>query len=135
MRNALIHFFRTAGQAVERRTLEASDPADRIVTYLRAVADELRPASPAFFADVAADPDARAVYERNTRFAAERVSELIAAGARDGTFRAVDAGFVADLVAAEMTRIQSGAVRDRAGLDDAAAYDELAQLVLNGIAR
>jgi hypothetical protein len=101
--------------------------------YLRAVADELRPASRRFFDDVAANPDGGAVYERNTKLAAERVSEMIAAGVAQGAFRAVDPAFVADLVASEMSRIQTGALHSRAGLSDAAAYDALAELVLNGI--
>jgi AcrR family transcriptional regulator len=135
VRNVLIHFFRSAGEAVDRRTDEAEDPAAKIVTYLQAVAAELRPASPEFFEDVAARPDARAVYERNTQIAAGRVSVLITGGVREGIFRKVDAGFVADLVTAEMTRIQIGEVRERTGLGDAEAYEALAQIVLRGISR
>lgn len=86
------------------------------------------------FTDVAAHPAARAVYERNTRIAAERVSEMIAEGVRVGAFRKVHAVFAADLIAATMTRIQSGEVNRHTGLSDAVAYDDLADLVLNGIA-
>ncbi|MDW5595786.1 TetR/AcrR family transcriptional regulator [Conexibacter stalactiti] len=131
--NALKQFFRTSAEAVERRTAAADAPADRIATYLRAVADALRPASPAFMADVAAQPLAREIYERNTAIAAERVAQLIADGVRAGDFRDVHAAFVADTVAATMQRIQTGQVLAATGLHDADAYDELAALVLDGI--
>jgi AcrR family transcriptional regulator len=131
--NAVRHFFRTATEAVEARTARETDPAARIAVYLRAVADALRPASPAFMADLAAHPATRAVYERNTAIAARRVAELIASGIGSGAFRKVHGAFVADTVAAQMSRIQTGAVLEATGLADAAAYDELALLVLNGI--
>jgi len=131
--NVVKQFFRTATAAVETRTAAAATPAERIAEYLRAVADQLRPASPAFIADLAAHPVAREVYERNTAIAAERVSQLIAEGVAAGDFRDVHAAFVADTVTAAMTRIQSGQVRAATGLRDADAYDELAALVLDGV--
>ena len=54
------------------------------VAYLRAVAVELAPASPAFFDDVAAFPPAAEVYRRNTRVAARRVRELVDEGIAAG---------------------------------------------------
>ncbi len=131
--NALKRFFRTAAERVEARTAAAKAGADRIATYLRAVADELRPASAAFMADLAAATRAREIYERNTVLAARRVSELIAEGVAAGAFRDVHAAFVADTVATSMQRIQTGQVRAATGLGDADAYDELAALVLDGI--
>ena len=76
---------------------------------------------------------AGSVYKRNTRIASERIAQLIAAGVGEGAFRSVDAKFVADLVANEMSRIQTGAVHSGTGLGDAEAYDALAELVLKGI--
>ncbi|MBB4663087.1 TetR family transcriptional regulator [Conexibacter arvalis] len=131
--NALKRFFRDATAAVEARTAAVADPADRIAEYLRAVADQLRPASTAFMADLAAHPLAREIYERNTALAAQRVSELIADGVRSGDFRDVHAAFVADTIAATMQRIQTGQVLAATGLRDADAYDELAALALDGI--
>lgn len=131
--NTVVRFFQTAAAFVETQTEAEREPAARIVAYLRAVAAALRPASPAFVADLAAYPPARAVYGRNTRLAAGRVHELIADGVERGTFRPVHAAFVADAVAATMVRIQSGAVRAATGLSDADAYDELAALVVDGI--
>ncbi|EHN09317.1 Transcriptional regulator TetR family [Patulibacter medicamentivorans] len=132
---AVRHFFRTATAFVEERTAAQDDPAERIVVYLRAVADALRPASAQFMADLADHPAAAEVYERNTAAAAERVRRLIAEGVDAGDFRAVHAAFVADTVAATMTRIQSGAVLRNTGLHDAEAYEELAALVLGGVRR
>lgn len=131
--NALKHFFRGATEAVEARTAAVEDPADRIAAYLRAVADQLRPASAAFMADLAAHPLGREIYERNTAIAAARVAQLIGEGVRAGRFRAVHEAFVADTVAAAMQRIQTGQVQAATGLDDARAYDELAALVLDGL--
>lgn len=131
--NAVKQFFRIATAAVERRTAEHEGSAARIAAYLTAVADALRPASVQFMADLGAHPPARAVYERNTRAAANRVRELIAAGVEGGEFRAVHAKFVADTVAATMERIQVGEVTRATGLRDSDAYQELTALVLTGI--
>jgi len=132
--NALRHFFARAGESVDRRAAAEDEAEARIVAYLRAVADELRPASPRFVADLATHPAAREIYERNTRIAAERVSVMIADGVERGSFRAIDASFAADLIATTMARIQGGEVGRGTGLSDAAAYEELADLVLHGIA-
>lgn len=131
--NAVKQFFRTATAAVERRTAEHDGSAERIAAYLMGVADALRPASVAFMDDLARHPPARAVYERNTRAAANRVRQLIAAGVERGDFRGVHATFVADTVAATMERIQTGAVTRSTGLRDSDAYEELTALVLTGI--
>lgn len=133
--NATVRFFRNATDAVETATARHDDPAERIVAYLRAVADALRPASSAFMADLADHPATRAVYERNTRVAAQRVGTLIGEGTASGAFRDVHGAFVADTVAATMRRIQTGEILAATGLHDAEAYDELAALVLNGIRR
>ncbi len=126
-------FFRTATAFVEARTAAEPDVARRIAAYLAAVADALRPASEAFMTDLVGHPAAREVYRRNTEIAAARVRALIADGVAAGAFRDVHAAFVADTVAATMVRIQRGEVRAATGLADAAAYDELAALVLDGV--
>ncbi|MCW3039831.1 MAG: regulatory protein TetR [Solirubrobacterales bacterium] len=132
--NVLKRFFQGATQRIEAHAAAPSDPAEQLVAYLRAVADELRAASPPFMRDIAAHPAARAVYEKNTRIAAARVRELIADGVERGGFRRVHGAFVADVVASVMVRIQSGEVERAVGLHDADAYDELAALVISGIA-
>lgn len=131
--NAVVRFFRAATVEVERRTAAADDPAAKIAAYFAAVADQLRPASDAFIADLTAHPTARQAYARNTRIAARRVRELLDEGVTSGDFRQIDVAFVADAAVTMMERIQSGAVRDATGLHDAEAYDELARLVLGGV--
>jgi len=131
--NVVVEFFRAATESVETATAEHSEPAERLVTYLRAVAAALRPASAAFIKDLADHPATAAVYQRNTEAAAVRVGQLIEEGIAAGAFRPVHGAFVADTVAATMRRIQTGQVVAATRLNDAQAYDELASLVLSGV--
>ena len=129
----VVHFFRGATGRVEARVVEAVGAREQIAAYLQAVADELRPASVQFMADLDAFAPARKVYQRNTALAARRVQQLVAAGVASGELRDVHAAFVADVVAASMVRIQQRQVAESTGLADAQAYTELAALVLHGI--
>lgn len=133
IRLVVVHFFRRATERVEAALGEATDPRARLVAYLDAVAAQLRPASAAFYDDMAASPAAREIYERNTAAAARRVEELVADGVMAGAFRPVHVGFVAQVLAAAMVAIQRRQVAARTGLDDAAAYTELASLVMDGL--
>jgi AcrR family transcriptional regulator len=129
VRGAVVRFFREATVRVEAA---AQGPPDRLITaYLEAV--ERATASPAFFDDVASFAPAAEVYERNTRLAARRIGQLIEHGVGAGSFRAVHAEFVADLVAAQMVRIQQREVAAATGLSDSQAYAELASLVTAGL--
>ena len=128
------HFFRKATDAVEAQLVAESDPAIRVTAYLSAVARALAPASPAFHRDLDAFAPGREVYERNTALAADRVRELIAGGVAQGRFREVHPALVADTVTTLMFRIGRGDTARATGLDDAAAYRELAALLLHGIA-
>lgn len=56
------------------------------------------------------------------------------AGVGDGTFRDVHTSFVAEIVSAAMVAIQRGEITRRTGLRDADAYQELATLLLRGVA-
>ena len=127
------HFFRKATAAVEARTATEEDPARQVTAYLAAVAGALAPASPAFYRDLDAFAPGRAVYEQNTVIAAERVRGLIADGVVQGRFREVHPALVADTVTTLMSRIGRGDTARATGLDDAAAYRELAALLLHGI--
>jgi hypothetical protein len=118
---------------VEAAVAPGDGAAGRVGSYLRAVATELSPASAQFFDDVAAFAPAAEVYERNTRAAARRVQELVAEGVAVGAFRDVHTGFVADVVTSTMVRIQQRRVAASTGLDDAAAYARLAELLLHGL--
>jgi AcrR family transcriptional regulator len=127
------HFFRKATDAVEAQTGRESDPALRVVAYLSAVARALAPAGPVFYRDLDAFPPGRETYERNTAMAADRVRELIADGVAQGRFREVHPALIADTVTTLMLRIGRGDTGRATGLDDAAAYRELAALLLHGI--
>ncbi len=127
-------YFKVAAANVERRIASERDAVARLARYLDAVATELQPASPAFHADVAAFPPAREVYRQNTAYAAERVRALIDEGVAAGSLRPVEAAFVAAAAREGMTAIQRGAIRGATGLDDAAAYRQLADLLVHGLA-
>ena len=134
VRAAVVRFFKAATARVEAVVAGIDDPAGRVAGYLRAVATELAPASPAFIDDVAGFPPAAEVYRRNTRIAADRVRTLVDEGVRSGAFRAVHAAFVADVVTAVMVRIQQRQLAAAIGLSDADAYANLAELLLHGMA-
>jgi AcrR family transcriptional regulator len=127
------HFFRKATAAVEADTVTEADPALRVTAYLSAVARALAPASRAFHRDLDSFAPGREVYERNTAAAAERVRELITDGVAEGRFRDVHPALVADTVTTLMFRIGRGDTARATGLDDAAAYRELAALLLHGV--
>lgn len=133
VRAAVVHFFRHATVEVEAQVARHADPAERLVAYLGAVAHQLAPASPTFFDDVAAFQPAAEIYERNTRAAARRVSELIDDGVRSGAFRPVHVALAADVITSAMVRIQTRQVAFATGLDDATAYEQLAELLLHGL--
>lgn len=130
----VVRFFRDAAERIEQLVAAEPDPKKRIGLYLTAVAKELKPASERFHADLAAFAPAREVYERNTRYAAQRVKSLIADGVNSGRFREVNAEFVGAVIAGTMAGIQRGELAASHHLSDAEAYEELASLVLNGIA-
>ncbi|MBF6101168.1 TetR/AcrR family transcriptional regulator [Nocardia cyriacigeorgica] len=130
---ATVRFFKRATATVEAEVSATTGSLERIAAYLTAVGEALAVASDRFMADLAAFTPAREVYERNTRIAARRVQELIDEGVATGEFRGVYAAFAADLAATMMVRIQQGGVRAATGLDDAAAYRELAAILTHGI--
>ena len=129
------HFFRRAAAEVEARAVDEDDPVLRVTAYLAAVASALAPAGPAFRRDLEAFAPARAVYERHTALAADRVRELVDEGVAAGRFRRVHPALVADTVTTLMFRIGRGDTGRATGLSDAAAYRELAALLLHGITR
>lgn len=132
---AVREFFRSATEQVEAAIMKVRKPARRVVAYLEAVADALAPASREFHDDVAAFQPAREIYQQNTEAAAQRVRQLIDDGRRSGAFRNVPTAFVAEVVTATMQRITSGEIQASTKLSDAAAYTELARLVVAAVRR
>lgn len=130
---AVRRYFRRAAGRIEERVAAEPDTGLRLQVYLAAVSDELVPASERFYADVAAYPPARDLYEENTRHASERIQVIVTEGVAAGRLRPVNARFVGAAVAEVMTAIQSGRIEDTAGLDDAEAYRLLAELVSRAV--
>ncbi|MGZ4699193.1 MAG: TetR/AcrR family transcriptional regulator [Oryzihumus sp.] len=128
-------FFARATEQIEAATRSCVDAPTRVGTYLGAIADELRPASAQFMADLYAFKPARRLYEVNTRIAGRRVRDLIEQGVTDGSFRAVNSAFVGEVVAATIVRIHHGDIATACHLSDADAFAELAQVVLHGVTR
>jgi AcrR family transcriptional regulator len=121
-------FFRRATERVEA-AVEAGAPAsDRIDSYLRAVAAELAPASPRFFADLERFAPAGDIYRQNTEIAARRVQELVLEAAPG-----IDAAFLGAVAGLVMESIHRGDVSRATGLDDSAAYRSLAGLIVAGL--
>ena len=126
-------YFRSAVSSVETRVADESDPSARVVAYLEAVADYLKPLSRRFMDDMLEFTPAAQVYKQNTAAAAERIRQLIAEGIDAGAFRDVHAAFMAEMVAATMFEIQRGEVFERLDLTDSEAYAELASLVIHAL--
>ncbi len=133
IRTAVRRYFRRAAERIEARVQAEPDTGQRLQVYLAGVSDELAPASEKFHADLAAYPPAQELYEDNTRRAAQRVQDIVAAGVADGRLRPVNARFVGAAVAEVMTAIQAGRIEAAAGVDDAAAYRALAELVQRAV--
>ncbi|MEU6390577.1 TetR/AcrR family transcriptional regulator [Streptomyces sp. NPDC046939] len=134
VREAVKHYFKNATAAVEKQVADTSAPAERVVVYLTAVAEQLRPLSRQFLDDMAEFDATREVYEANTRLAADRIRQLITEGVTAGAFREVHAAFVGEVAAATMQAIQRGEVSHRTGLSDSEAYAELASLIVHAVA-
>ncbi|GAB2742510.1 TetR/AcrR family transcriptional regulator [Salinifilum aidingensis] len=133
VRAATVHFFRRAAETVEDRVQRTTGARERITAYLAAVGEALSVTSEQFMTDLDEFAPAREVYEQNTAIAARRVRELVDEGVAAGEFRPVHAAFAADLTATMMVRIQRRGVSAATGLDDAAAYRELAAILTSGV--
>lgn len=132
-RRAVGQFFRTATERVEKRVAQAGDARERIAFYLLAAAEELKPASERFLADVAAYAPTQAVYERNAKAAAARIREFIQEGVADGIFRDVHARLVGEMAGWLIEGIQTGVLGRRAEVSHAESFAALSDLLLGGL--
>ncbi len=126
-------FFASATERVEAEVAASQLGLQAIAAYLRAVSAALAPASAQFFVDLSAFVPTDEIYAHNTSVAARRVQQLIDEGVAAGAVRPVHAGFVGAAVSAVMTAIHAGDISSASGLDDAAAYDQLAELVVSAL--
>jgi AcrR family transcriptional regulator len=124
---AVRRFFRTATERVEATAAGAHTDEDRLLSYLRAIAEELTPAGRAFIHDVEDFEPAREIYRRNTEAAADRVRELVESALPATS--TTDPHFVGAVAALVMESIQRGAIEARTGLDHAQAYAALGDLL------
>lgn len=123
-------WFEVSAEVVEAAVASHDEPLARVTAYLDAVSARLGLLSREFADDLTRNAAAAELYRRNTDRAADRIRALIAEGIERGAFRAVNASFTAETVAAVMLQIQRGEMGARLGLDDAAAYAELSTLVV-----
>jgi AcrR family transcriptional regulator len=126
-------FFASATQRVEAEVAASERGPRAIAAYLRAVSAALAPASAQFFLDLSTFAPTDEIYAHNTSVAARRVQQLIDEGVAAGAVRPVHAGFVGAAVSAVMTAIHAGDIACASGLDAAAAYDQLAELVVSAL--
>jgi len=122
-------FFQRATERVEKAVDPSAPAIDRIGAYLNAVATELAPASPQFFADLERFAPAGEIYRQNTRIAASRVQDLVMEAAPG-----IDPKFLGAVAGQVMESIHRGDVRATTGLDDSAAFHALAELIVAGVA-
>jgi AcrR family transcriptional regulator len=132
VRAVVRRYFQRAAGRIEARVAAEPDAGERLAVYFEGVATELAPASPAFYADLAAHPPAAEVYEENTAAAARRVEQLVTEAVAAGAMREVDPAFVGAAVAQVMSAIQAGRIGG-GSRDDASAYTSLSDLVLRGL--
>lgn len=134
-------FFRRATDRVEGLVRAESDPTRRVRVYLEGIAGELAPASRAFYEDLHDFAPTAEIYARNTAAAARRVREMVldAEAARraanpDATLAPVNSAFLGAVTGLVMEGIDQGRMRSLAGMDDAAAFRALADLMELGMA-
>jgi AcrR family transcriptional regulator len=131
VRTVLVAFFQQVSRGTEEALRGPGGAGDRLLAYLAAMAEQLRPASARFLQDVAGSPVASEVYERNTRIASAKLAELVAEGVAHGEFRPVPTGFIVEMISSAMDRIQQRT--GMGGVEGPGAYRELGLLIVGGI--
>ncbi len=131
VRAVLVAFFKQVSRGTEEALRGPGGAGHRLLAYLEAMAEQLRPASARFLQDVAGSPVASEVYERNTRIASAKLTELVAEGVARGEFRPVPTGFIAEVISSAMDRIQQRT--GMGGVEGPGAYRELGLLIVGGI--
>lgn len=121
-------FFRRATERVEQAVDPEAPAIERIAAYLTAVATELAPASSAFFADLERFAPAGDIYRQNTQAAVVRVRQLVREASPDS-----DPAFLGAMAGLMMESIHRGDIHRSTGLDDSAAYRQLADLIVAGL--
>jgi len=111
----------------------APDLATRIERYLAPGITETQRASSVFFADVAALPQAKRLFDAHQRRRMEGIRDLVAAGARRGIFRGLDPHLVAEVFSGAYRRVSQPDFLAASSLSMAEAYSELSHLLRHGL--
>ncbi len=111
------------------------DPVEKIHAYVYMASTALRPGTAAFSADVAASPAAHRVFREHYRFAVSVVAHLIQEGIDRGLLPAANPQLVAEVLYAGLERLADPGVLALTGLTNAAAMQQLFDLVVYGLAR
>lgn len=127
---AIKHFLDDVATLVEARVAEATEPVDRITTYLTAVGDEMQRMSQACFEDMGTNDSTREIYLAHSAVLRRRIAEFIDEGVVAGYFRPVHREFVADAVSLLIDGIQWGRLLEDTDLSPADAYAALSDLAL-----
>ncbi|WP_412517438.1 TetR/AcrR family transcriptional regulator [Actinomadura madurae] len=126
-------FFQQATEQIEQAVAAVADPKQRIPAYLSGVGKAMSRCSSEFYTDMIGFAPTAEIYQVNSKAAARRVQELIAAGVEGGALRPIDGHFAGHLVALAIEGVQSGALLASTGLSAGEAYTEMADLLLHGL--
>ncbi len=126
-------FFQQATEQIELTVAAVADPRQRIPAYLSGVGQAMSRCSQEFYTDMIRFGPTAEIYRINSKAAARRVQELIAAGVEAGALRPIDGNFAGHLVALAIEGVQSGALLASTGLSAGDAYTEMADLLLHGL--
>ena len=111
----------------------APDLPTRIERYLGPGITETERATSTFFADVAALPEARRLFESHQQRRMEGIRDLVAQGARRGIFRGIDPHLVAEVFSGAYRRVSQPDFLAASSLSMAEAYAELSHLLRHGL--
>lgn len=115
----------------EMRQLD--DPRERIHAYLSTARSSLSRGGDAFFADVAAHPGTRRLFQQHYRFARSVCATLIEEGIDQGRFRPVDQRVAAEFLYAGLSRLQEPEVLTLTGHTVAEAIEQAFELIMFGL--
>jgi AcrR family transcriptional regulator len=110
-----------------------SDLATRIERYLAPGIRETERATPVFFADVAALPEARRLLDAHQRRRIAGIRDLVTEGIRQRVFRGIDPHLVAEVFSEAYRRVSQPDFLAASSLSMAEAYSELSHLLRHGL--
>ena len=131
IRRILISFFKEVTRRTDVALKLHHSPKATLEQYFLAISAALEPASPAFMRDLANEPVAHEIYQKNTDAATQIISDLIEKGAASGEFSSESPAFIAAITTTIMTQIQQGAYADIVSARN--AYELLGKLVVTGL--